>query len=605
MSRVVKDEEALIEELLYQSDDDSKEEHKFSSSTLSVSFHSDDDSSGGDDTSSSHNSASSSDYDIQSYSSSSVVGGGSDDEGLFWELAAPLFNQVSAMRRRRNTAVGESTNEDTVRIRNEQNNIDTSSIHSKQRKRPLTPRGIQVYRERCPGLWGRRGNILLGISFLLWLLLQVTSGDGNEFDEFSRKRQSNAQTLMEKIFQQRQKNKRLTPGEIAQMRKQRQKEAQEALGSAAGGGMLGNAGNGIMSLFRGGNRKSKKGHIEDLPPGCEYTKWQKQSFPNCNELHAINLRDAFHLHKYSPNVAIGEHVKPDNNAQEEAKRVGYVGSGLWRHVWKVDPHDELMDDSGVLRAPAVLKMMKGEHDVNDRNMDRHRRDALVMERLTSSPYIVSMYAYCGNTVLTEYVGADLDAVVYDNKSPTPKLTRDSPEGRLRMALGIVKGIQALHEIDGGPIIHADIGWKQFLVSDDGTIKLNDFNRCRFIPRKSQNSTARACDVRIPSAPGNGRSPEEYQYKALSEQIDIYSAANVLFEILTGVEPWLGVKVSEAKNKVKHGEKPPIPGAFLTGHTTDTALASLIDLAYEHDPADRISAAELITELESLLAKARR
>jgi hypothetical protein len=42
--------------------------------------------------------------------------------------------------------------------------------------------------------------------------------------------------------------------------------------------------------------------------------------------------------------------------------------------------------------------MKGEHDWDHRNLERHRRDALTMERLTSSPYIISIYGHCGNTV---------------------------------------------------------------------------------------------------------------------------------------------------------------------------------------------------------------
>ena len=50
---------------------------------------------------------------------------------------------------------------------------------------------------------------------------------------------------------------------------------------------------------------------------------------------------------------------------------------------------------------AVLKVMKSEHQFDNRNFERHRRDALVMERLSSSHHLVSIYGYCANSVLTQ------------------------------------------------------------------------------------------------------------------------------------------------------------------------------------------------------------
>ena len=270
-----------------------------------------------------------------------------------------------------------------------------------------------------------------------------------------------------------------------------------------------------------------------------------------------------------------------------------MDSGLWRTVWKVNPRGEKKD-----QVPAVLKMMKGEHDVDQRNMDRHRRDALVMEQLTSSPHIVSMYAYCGNSVLTEYLSVSLEAVIYQNKTVHTFPTRQTAEGRLRLALGVAKGIQAFHEMKGGPAIHADVVTRQFLLDEDGTMKLNDFNRCRFIAHR--NDTGESCDVRIPSAPGNSRSPEEYAFKALTEKVDIYSGGNVLYEILTGEEPWLNMKTLDAQERITKGEMPPIADQYLKPKTSDAGLAALIDLAYELDPVGRISASDLVRELEILI-----
>jgi hypothetical protein len=518
------------------------------------------------------------DDDDDNDESSSCEDGSSEDSSSEEDVSSqpPLFSRASSLMRRRAPLQG---------IQDDAHeNVDDDS--------KTRPRRSSLYRER--GIC-RPVNAVLCLSVFAWLCSRLLSHPPHGAHPQDQQRHSNSESLLEKLFTSRQQGK-LTPGEIAQLRKERTKEAREALGSAARGSQ--DAGSGGFFNFFGYGKKKKKNSLEDLKPGCEFRDWQKLSFPNCNELHEIDLRDALHLHKYSSNVvAVGE--KRDKRAALEAKRVGYVGSGLWRTVWKVDPRDELDNDmTGEFQAPAVLKMMKGEHEVDERNMDRHRRDALVMERLTSSPYIVSMYAYCGNSVLTEYVATDLDSVIYNENDSTT--TRQTPEGRLRLALGIAKGVQAMHETEGGPIIHADIVPQQFLVANDGTVKLNDFNRCRFIPHK--NSTGEACDVKIPSAPGIARSPEEYGLKALTEKADMYSVANVLYEILTGVEPWLDIKASSSKFKehIKQGKKPPIADQYLIPNTSDAGLAALVDSAYEHDPVSRISASELVTELESLL-----
>jgi serine/threonine protein kinase len=244
----------------------------------------------------------------------------------------------------------------------------------------------------------------------------------------------------------------------------------------------------------------------------------------------------------------------------------------------------------------VIKMMKGEHDVDTRNFDRHRRDALVMERLTSSPYIVSVYSFCGNTVFTEFVGETLDEVIKDNRTVYP--SRNTPRARLKLALDVAKGIQALHEVDGGPIAHTDIQSEQFLVDKSGRVKLNDFNRCRFVAHR--NKTGEVCGFRIPSAPGAFRSPEEYEDSGLSEKLDIYSTTNVLYEILTGYEIWKDDRISKIRAKVMNGEKPPIPSEYLQPGSPDAGLVTLIGLGHEKSPDQRINASQMVAELESLL-----
>jgi Protein kinase domain len=354
-------------------------------------------------------------------------------------------------------------------------------------------------------------------------------------------------------------------------------------------------------------RQSRRG--EELLPGCHVADWQLFNLPNCNDMHETDLATELLLafNKENKNINNSSHTNTNKNSGG-----GYVGSGYWRQVWLVfrrQPQEE---------ERAVLKMMKSEHKVDSRNFERHRRDALAMERLTSSPNIVDMYAYCGNSVLTEYVGSDLHRVLYPannmddelppDQRPSPELVRTDRE-TLELALGIARGVAALHQVPGGPIVHADIADKQYLIDEKGQVKLNDFNRCRFMGHydeeettsSSSSETNNKCTFRIPSAPGRHRSPEEYEDKELTEQLDTYSTANVLYGVLTGTEPWAELPSSQVKRAVKHGLKPPIDEKFRVPGTINAMLADLVEQAYEHDPLVRITAPALVAELEMALA----
>jgi serine/threonine protein kinase len=134
----------------------------------------------------------------------------------------------------------------------------------------------------------------------------------------------------------------------------------------------------------------------------------------------------------------------NSTAQDTYAR--YLANGYWRDVWTVK---EASDET------TVLKTMRYEHDYTPRNYDRHRRDAVAMERLTSSRYILDIYAFCGNSGLFEFAsgGSLTDNAYYSiDAAWTPKET-------LIVAHQVASGIDAVHhfEKDGVPAIaHTDI-----------------------------------------------------------------------------------------------------------------------------------------------------
>jgi serine/threonine protein kinase len=159
------------------------------------------------------------------------------------------------------------------------------------------------------------------------------------------------------------------------------------------------------------------------------------------------------------------------------------------------------------------------------------------------------------------------------------------------------------------------------------LKINDFNRCRFIPFKTNNTNTthannsiEKCPVRIPTAPGLYRSPEEYVGRNLTEQIDIFSLGHVLFEIWTGTEPWDDTGLKQVRQHVQDGQLPSgvikllhqdkdedevvVSGENNMQASLDRAMGRLIVQCYKVNPEERISATTLVAELEGLLKAVR-
>ena len=419
--------------------------------------------------------------------------------------------------------------------------------------------------KKCPLLLNQQCNVFLFVALVFWMITALSSSTGQT--QISTQINANGAQLQpgsKHAFDSHHRIQRLE-NRVKEPHPAQQKNS--VLQSAAQG----------FVDFIGGPKKKKKNREADLP-GCVRPDWHRYSFPTCNEVHGVNLRTM---------ILRGMRERP--------KRVGYVSSGLWRSVFAVIAGDE--------HEVAVLKMMKSKHEVNDRNMDRHRRDGLVMERLSGSPNVVDIYGYCGNSVLTEFAPMTVDDVIYSRNgrsAPDGMVTAETPEGRMHLAMGVMKGLAALHDIDGGPIVHADIQAKQFLISPHGEVKVNDFNRCRFMAYHKRNN--RPCKFIIPTSPGKSRSPEEYKEDYLDEKLDVYSGANVLYGILTGNKAWYQFSSSETKEYVKKGAIPYIADELRMPNTLDAVLANLTELAYEVDPSKRISAHHLVEEMELAFRK---
>jgi serine/threonine protein kinase len=257
--------------------------------------------------------------------------------------------------------------------------------------------------------------------------------------------------------------------------------------------------------------------IQDQGKDCiaQYD-WQESFFPTCNFLMEV---DVTHLlpqlekpgprqkeidNRDRPNPAPPASLTPSLASSTD---ITLISSGYWRDVWRVNTNVKGPEE---LSEKYVLKTIRYTHSYTPRNYDRHRRDAVAMERLTASPFIMNIYAACGNSGLFEYAdGGSLEDSIWHAEDDTDPWTS---EERLVVAYQAAAGVADLHNIgkEGVPsIAHTDITPGQFVYVDDfGVYKLNDFNRARFIGwNKRTNST---CGFHVGNNPGT---VSEYHHQA--------------------------------------------------------------------------------------------
>mmetsp|Transcript_22236 Transcript_22236/g.33125 ORF Transcript_22236/g.33125 Transcript_22236/m.33125 type:complete len:469 (-) Transcript_22236:279-1685(-) len=312
------------------------------------------------------------------------------------------------------------------------------------------------------------------------------------------------------------------------------------------------------------NSRDYYNHAEDpFPPdNCvAQNDWQLKSYPSCSDLHEIGLHD------------LVRQMKDHNNGN-------LVGGGNYRDTWLVK------DMTGKKLA---LKTLVYDDDFSKRNEDRHRRDALVSEQMTSYPSVVDIFGYCSNSALYEYGdNSDLEYAIVAQSSDYPDYY--SEEEQLTIAVHVAAAIADLHSIDDpnrASVAHADIQLSQFILID-GVYKLTDFNRCRFIGWNELDS--KPCGFFVGHNPGHYRAPEEYKYEEETEKIDVFSMGNIFYNIMTKKAPFEELNWKKVPELVINGEHPSMEKSIT--NSTNAALKAILNatvMAWTYDPQERPSA----------------
>jgi serine/threonine-protein kinase len=145
---------------------------------------------------------------------------------------------------------------------------------------------------------------------------------------------------------------------------------------------------------------------------------------------------------------------------------------------------------------------------------------------------------------------------------------------------LLGALAAVHTIG---ILHRDVKPANVLIRSDGVVKLTDFGIARIPAEEAANTGG--------MAPGTGAymSPEAVQGKKLDGRSDLYSAAIVLYEMLTATTPFDAPNRDEMAVRTAQIEDSPVPISRAV-----PSAPPVLDLLFAHalakDPMHRYASA---------------
>ncbi|KPI05060.1 serine/threonine protein kinase [Actinobacteria bacterium OK006] len=270
--------------------------------------------------------------------------------------------------------------------------------------------------------------------------------------------------------------------------------------------------------------------------------------------------------------------------------MGAIGSGNMGEVSKAeDLHAAAGTSERVVAVKTILRRRSGapvETGADSKAVERFAREVRIMRRL-AHPHLTRL----------------IDGGVDEANGGLPYLAMEFLDGEtLRdliaeeqqlpvswaAAIGaqISDGLAAAH---AAGVVHRDLKPANVMLTRDGVVKVLDFGMGR-IADDPEDTALTSTGVAV----GTSRymAPEQFEAKKVTQAADLYALGCVLYEMLTGVPPFVGQTHQELGHK--HLYEAPTPVRLIRSDVP-AELARLVDRLLAKNPVDRPADAVAVRE----------
>lgn len=248
--------------------------------------------------------------------------------------------------------------------------------------------------------------------------------------------------------------------------------------------------------------------------------------------------------------------------------LGKIGEGGMATVYQAE--DTLLE-----RVVAV-KVLREQYAIDPSFLERFKQEARAAAGIAHQN-IVSVYDVGTDQgfhyIVMEYV---------DGTSLKDLITQGAPFSASRAISLILQVLSALSFAHQKGIVHRDIKPQNILVSPDGHVKVTDFGIARAATSGQLTETGTVLGT------VHYCSPEQAQGRSVGVGSDLYSAAIVVYEMLTGRLPFEGDGALAVA--LKHLQEEPVEPSQLNPRVPPQ-LDAIVLKAMAKDPADRYTSAE--------------
>ena len=238
----------------------------------------------------------------------------------------------------------------------------------------------------------------------------------------------------------------------------------------------------------------------------------------------------------------------------------------------------------------AIKSLLPQFMANEEIKQRFKNEASTLAHL-QHPNVVGLFDYVedesGMYLVMEYVeGTPLDDFIKNVTGPMPE----------ERALPIIKEIlSAFSYAHQKGIVHRDIKPANIIITQNDGVKILDFGIARLLGDGNHNLTKTGTQMGTVFY----MSPEQVQGKKVDIRSDIYSLGVTFYQMLTGVNPYIGLTTEyEVYSRIVKDDLPP-PQEIYPG--VPAYLATILKKALAKEPVDRFQTCEEF--LAALEAKA--